>query len=626
MSLFPIQPGSVKTFTSLTIPTSSTKFGTHFSHFGIGGYVELPTIAFRNAIPIGSEMNADNFSSGRRKLGMVVYVHNDAKFYQLIPKHSATSGGVVGSVVTLAQWNAASNAQRMVWLDPTKNRIDMDGPAPTYASINGSGAANDAWSDVTPFLASNIANYLPLSGGTIDGDLSIHGNFFVTGSSALISAVNLVVDDPLIYLGSDNPSNSVDMGFVGSFTEVPIGYQHTGLVRLHDTNEWSLFSGLTTEPMSSTAISRTDSTFKIDTLNANLKGNLLQNTNVFGYLSSDDIIYDKQGNSNQWNSSYTTVCANSSKWETAFSSISGNILQKGNSFGESVVIGSNDSYSLVLETSGTPRMTILSGGNIGIGTNNPNNALTVSGDISANNLKLTSATAATSGIQFGTDTNLYRLAANLLATDDSFRPSLSANTASNEVVVARTTATTNTLEKRNINTQVWNTTATFLTGEASFSLTQNYVPKAFSSASLRNSQIFDNGTSVGVGTITPNEKLTIAGSISASDYLYKRIELKVVTTPYTFAMGDQNALLLFDYPSETYVGIPNDSSQNFPTGAEINFVMHNVGVVRLSAASGVTLRSADNRDHLRVQNSTATIVKLSSNDWLLFGDIWRDDL
>jgi len=667
MSLFPIQPGSVKTFASLTIPTSSTKFGTHFSHFGIGGYVEVPTIAFRDAIPIGSEMNADKLSSGRRKLGMVVYVYNEQKFYQLLPKHSATSGGTPGALVTLTQWNAASNAQRMVWLDSTKTRMDIDGAAPTYALINGSGVANDSWSDVTPALNSafnslssnwqsayltvsslsanwqttyttvctnsaswdqtrlDLSNYLPLTGGTIDGNLSIHGNFFVTGSSALISAVNLIVNDPLIYLAADNPSDSLDIGIVGSFTEAPIGYQHTGLVRLHDTNEWSLFSGLTTEPASATAISRTDPTFTIDTLNANLKGNLLQNTNVFGYLSSNDVVYAKGGDSDKWNSTYTSVCSNSAKWETAFDSITGNILQKGNSFGEAVVIGSNDAYSLVLETSGIPRMTILSGGNVGIGNSNPNNALTVSGDISANNIKLTTATASTSGILFGTDTNLYRAGANLLATDDAFRPSLNANTISNEVVVARTTATTNTLEKRNINTQVWNTTAVFLTGDATLSLSQHYIPKAVNSASLRNSQIYDDGTNVGVGTTAPNEKLTVAGSISASDYIYQRTKLKLVTETYSFSAEDQNAMVLFSSTTPVSAIVPNDTQVAFGIGATVNFATLNA-VVFVTGAPGVTIRAADDRNYLRATNSTATVMKIGANEWLLFGDIWGDNV
>jgi hypothetical protein len=44
-------------------------------------------------------------------------------------------------------------------------------------------------------------------------------------------------------------------------------------------------------------------------------------------------------------------------------------------------------------------------------------------------------------------------------------------------------------------------------------LTANYIPKATDSDTLGNSQIFDNGTNVGIGTATPNEKLVINGNI-----------------------------------------------------------------------------------------------------------------
>lgn len=66
------------------------------------------------------------------------------------------------------------------------------------------------------------------------------------------------------------------------------------------------------------------------------------------------------------------VCVNQS---------SGDISNNGNTFSAAMTIGTNDSNNLNLETSGTSRMTVLAGGNVGIGTGAPTSRLEVSGDV-----------------------------------------------------------------------------------------------------------------------------------------------------------------------------------------------------------------------------------------------------
>ena len=90
---------------------------------------------------------------------------------------------------------------------------------------------------------------------------------------------------------------------------------------------------------------------------------------------------------------------------------------------------------------------------------------------------------------------------------------------------------------------------------------------------------------------------------------------------YTLSLSNQSDLITINNSLTSFVYIPNDSSVNFGGGSQINITRLGSGTVTVSASPGVTLRSADNRNQLRTQNSTATIVKLSANDWLLFGDI-----
>jgi endoglucanase len=69
----PITPGS-----------EGSPFGTHYSHLGTGGFQEFRTVTEMKAIPVlPSGLNPDGLSSGKRRLGMLMYVAKTDKFYQL---------------------------------------------------------------------------------------------------------------------------------------------------------------------------------------------------------------------------------------------------------------------------------------------------------------------------------------------------------------------------------------------------------------------------------------------------------------------------------------------------------------------------------------------------------------
>lgn len=197
-----IPNNSSRVYATFTPAVSSSSFGTHYSHFGVGGFVELPSISLRNSIPISEEMNSDGFSSGRRKLGMLVYVVENQKFYQLRPRHTSTSGGIIGNYVTFSEWTTASNAQKMVWLDPSQQRENFGNGSSVYTLVTGSGDANEVWTDWTDISIGDLRNtYLPLSGGTITGNLSVLGSLEAGPGTT-----------SLLYVGED---------YVGINTEFP---------------------------------------------------------------------------------------------------------------------------------------------------------------------------------------------------------------------------------------------------------------------------------------------------------------------------------------------------------------------------------------------------------------------
>jgi len=123
-----------------------------------------------------------------------------------------------------------------------------------------------------------------LNGDTTVENLEISGTLIFNGTATQINSTNLNITDPLIYMGEDNPGNSVDLGIVSSFTANGT-YQHTGLVRDHAANAWVLFKGVTDEPTTTVNLAQgTPDDLTVGGLHANTitVGNV---TNTeFGYL------------------------------------------------------------------------------------------------------------------------------------------------------------------------------------------------------------------------------------------------------------------------------------------------------------------------------------------------------
>jgi hypothetical protein len=157
---------------------------------------------------------------------------------------------------------------------------------------------------------------------------------------------------------------------------------------------------------------------------------------------------------------------------------------------------------------------LFTGGNVGIGTTNPQAKL-----------GFIAATTAIGGIDFGTDTNLYRSAANTLKTDDALTVA--------GVITAGSGPTTLTDSAGKILSAALNTVAVGQggTGQTTFTKgvlvspgtttafttlagTDNYVPKWTSTGYLSTAAtlIYDSGTNVGIGTTAPNDLLEVYGN------------------------------------------------------------------------------------------------------------------
>ena len=126
------------------------------------------------------------------------------------------------------------------------------------------------------------------------------------------------MQDPIIYLAEQNPTAFFDLGFVASYDHASPLSAHSGLLRNHTDKKWVLFSGLSSNLLSATEINFNDPSLVIDTLKANLEGNVTGGTVIGASLSAVGNVYALNGNSEQWNNAFDTAIS--------YSSISGSFL------------------------------------------------------------------------------------------------------------------------------------------------------------------------------------------------------------------------------------------------------------------------------------------------------------
>lgn len=221
------------------------------------------------------------------------------------------------------------------------------------------------------------------------------------------------------------------------------------------------------------------------------------------------------------------------------------------------------------------------------------NDTTVVGSISTSGaLRFSEGTTSAKGIQFHTDVNLYRSGGNTLKTDNEIVVGTLNTSSSNSVAVENT----GKLEKRTINHRVWDTGASFLSG----SPTNNTILKLLSLNTVADSIISDNGTNVGIGTITPNEKCTVSGNLSASG---------TITGSTLSLTNNQNLNVVFAGPGTGSAGTPSFRTLVENDIPNLNASKINSGL--LSIAVGGTNSSATLTNNKVMVSNSNSIVESS---------------
>jgi len=174
---------------------------------------------------------------------------------------SLTEVELVGTINTASVANTNYTDSAIIALNLTSSLVSASAAAVSYADAltttdiaEGTNLyftnqrAIDAGSATYLTTIDAANNYLSLSnGGNVTAPVEFESDVIFSGSVTYISAENLLVDDPLIYLAQNNRStDSLDSGFVTAYGEgVNTGdnHLHRGLVFDNSDNRWKLSSG-----------------------------------------------------------------------------------------------------------------------------------------------------------------------------------------------------------------------------------------------------------------------------------------------------------------------------------------------------------------------------------------------
>lgn len=192
------------------------------------------------------------------------------------------------SATYLTQVNASATYLTIAEAQNLDTLPDQTGNSGKFLSTTGASAYWQTVNvDFSPYLtiASASSTYLPQTGGTVNGSLTVTGNLNVSGSTTYINVSEFKVDDPMIYLAGNSSANLVDIGFVGNYNDG--SYHHTGLVKDATDGKWKFFSSVESEP--TTTVEFSEAVY--DTVKAaSFEGDLVGTSSSANYISHTGVV------------------------------------------------------------------------------------------------------------------------------------------------------------------------------------------------------------------------------------------------------------------------------------------------------------------------------------------------
>ncbi len=92
-------------------------------------------------------------------------------------------------------------------------------------------------------------------------------------------------------------------------------------------------------------------------------------------------------------------------------------------------------------------------------------------------------------------------------------------------------------------------------------------------------------------------------------------------TTKNLVVADNLKFIVMDNAAAQSVVIPENSSEAFPIGAEMEFLREGVGTVTFSTSGAAVLESRSGLVAINAQFSAVALKKIDTDEWRLFGDL-----
>ena len=122
---------------------------------------------------------------------------------------------------------------------------------------------------------------------------------------------------------------------------------------------------------------------------------------------------------------------------------------------------------------------------------------------------------------------------------------------------------------------------------------------------------------------TDHLTISSAGNVDVAGNVIYNIALNAQTGSYTLVAADRGKMVTMNSGSALNCTVPPNSSVAFAIGTSIQVSQLGAGQVTMVAGSGVTLRYTPGLK-LRTQYSSVTCIKISTDEWILVGDLDDD--